>query len=126
MTDRPYTDDDVRDEAVLLGVALGCTPSVADLERSLPGQYVPSRRAEDGTGPTYGDLLDADGITALANAVHERITGGEARVAAFNEAAVFFESKGRAMNQFLGCQVSAVLRGFAAGGRIDTTTGETR
>jgi hypothetical protein len=75
VSETPYTQQDLVAEAAVCREALSLQPSVADLERSLPDTYIASQRADDGTGPTYGDLLDADGIAALSHATHGLIIG---------------------------------------------------
>ncbi|MCX4809041.1 hypothetical protein OG601_47090 [Streptomyces sp. NBC_01239] len=76
MTETPYTDDDLRNEAALCLFALSTSPTVADILRWLPGAYVESHREEDRSGHTWGDLLDNTGLAKAARKIHGLI--GEA------------------------------------------------
>lgn len=67
MTTPPlYTDHDLRTEAAICLLALSTSPSVADILRWLPGAYVESHREDDGSGHTWGDLLDEKGLGKVA------------------------------------------------------------
>lgn len=74
-TDRPYTDDDLRSEAAICLLGLSTSPNVADIRRWLPGAYVDSRREDDGSGHTWGDLLDEGGLSEVSDKVHALIEG---------------------------------------------------
>lgn len=74
MTPPPlYTDDDLRSEAAICLLALATTPGEADIRRWLPGAYVDSHREDDGSGHTWGDLLDEDGLGEVSAKVHALI-----------------------------------------------------
>jgi len=76
MTPPPlYNDADLRTEAAICLLALSTTPDVADIRRWLPGAYVESHREDDGSGHTWGDLLDENGIGEVASKVHALIEG---------------------------------------------------
>jgi hypothetical protein len=49
---------------------------VDDILRWLPGAYVDSYREDNGSGQTWGDVLDNDGLAAVARKIHGLI--GEA------------------------------------------------
>ncbi|MFJ5151430.1 hypothetical protein ACIQCF_07545 [Streptomyces sp. NPDC088353] len=73
--DRPYTDDDLRTEAAICLLGLSTTPGVADIRRWLPGAYVESHREDDGSGHTWGDLLDENGLGEVSGKVHALVEG---------------------------------------------------
>ncbi|MEW2187800.1 hypothetical protein AB0900_31415 [Streptomyces cellulosae] len=73
--DRPYTDDDIRTEAAICLLGLSTTPDVADIRRWLPGAYVESHREDDGSGHTWGDLLNENGLGEVTSKVHALIEG---------------------------------------------------
>lgn len=75
MPEKPYTDEDLRSEAALCLRALGSSPTVADILRWLPGAYVESRRNEDRSGDTWGDLLDSTGLAGVARTIHDLTSG---------------------------------------------------
>ena len=70
MTDRPYTDEDLRHEAAICLLALSTTPGVVDIRRWLTGAYIESRRNDDRSGPTWGDLLTEDELVEVSGKVH--------------------------------------------------------
>ncbi|WP_069883586.1 hypothetical protein [Streptomyces luteocolor] len=70
MTDRPYTDADLRHEAAICLLALSTTPGAADIRRWLTGAYVESRRNDDRSGPTWDDLLTEDELDEVSSKVH--------------------------------------------------------
>ncbi|WP_200309084.1 hypothetical protein [Streptomyces adelaidensis] len=72
MTDRPYTDDDLRAEAGLALDALVHLPTVEEIATSLRQSYIPHLHA-DGDLVTWGGLLDEDGLTEAARQIHERM-----------------------------------------------------
>jgi hypothetical protein len=76
MTPPPlYNDADLRTEAAICLLALSTTPDVADIRRWLPGAYVESHREDDGSGHTWGDLLDEDGLGEVSGKVHALVEG---------------------------------------------------
>jgi hypothetical protein len=86
MTETPYTDDDLRNEAALCLFALSTSPTVADILRWLPGAYVDSHREEDRSGRTWGDLLDNTGLAEVARRIHGLIGEAGNAVGAANSA----------------------------------------
>lgn len=73
MTPPRYTDNDIRSEAAHCLTALGSLPTVPDIIRWLPEAYVDSYREEDGSGQTWGEVLDDVGLVAAARKIHELI-----------------------------------------------------
>lgn len=73
MTPPLYTDQDIRSEAAHCLLALSSLPTVPDLLRWLPGAYVDSYREDDGSGQTWGDVLDNEGLAKVARQIHELI-----------------------------------------------------
>lgn len=69
MTPPVYNDADLRSEAAYCVRALVGLPDVAEILRSLPETYVESHREDDGTGNTWGDLLDKQGLADVARKV---------------------------------------------------------
>lgn len=78
MTPPLYTDQDLRSEAAHCINALSTSPDVADILRWLPGAYVDSYREDDGSGQTWGDILDNEGLAAVARKIHNLINGAAA------------------------------------------------
>lgn len=74
MTPPLYTDQDIRSEAAHCLLALISLPTVPDILRWLPGAYVDSYREDDGSGQTWGDVLDNTGLATVARKIHELIT----------------------------------------------------
>lgn len=74
MTPPLYTDQDIRSEAAHCLLALISLPTVDDILRWLPGAYVDSYREDDGSGQTWGDVLDNEGLAAVARQIHELVT----------------------------------------------------
>jgi hypothetical protein len=72
MTDRPYTDTDLRTEAGLALDALVHLPTVEEIVTSLRQSYVPHLHA-DGDLVTWGGLLDDGELTEAARQIHERM-----------------------------------------------------
>lgn len=73
MTPPLYTEQDIRSEAAHCLLALSSLPTVPDILRWLPGAYVDSYREDDGSGHTWGDVLDNDGLAAVARQIHDLI-----------------------------------------------------
>jgi hypothetical protein len=68
-----YTDQDIRSEAAVCLLALSSLPTIPDILRWLPGAYVDSYREEDGSGQTWGDVLDNTGLADVARKIHDLI-----------------------------------------------------
>ena len=81
MTDRPYTDEDLRAQAALCQSALSTQPTVGDILRWLPGAYVTGR-----SGDTWGDVLDNTSLAETARKIHELIEQAGNTVGALNSA----------------------------------------
>lgn len=73
MTPPLYTDADLRSEAAYCLLALSSLPTVPDILRWLPGAYVDSYREDDGSGQTWGDVLDDAGLATVARKIHDLI-----------------------------------------------------
>ncbi|MEU1273053.1 hypothetical protein [Streptomyces sp. NPDC005799] len=86
MTVPLYTDADLRSEAAVCLSALSEAPSVADILRWLPGAYVDSYREDDGSGQTWGDVLDNEGLAETARKIHALIGEAGNAVGAINSA----------------------------------------
>ena len=86
MTPPIYTDADLRSEAAHCLLALSSSPSVADILRWLPGAYVDSYREDDGSGQTWGDILDNTGLAEAARLIHALTGGAGNAVGAVNSA----------------------------------------
>lgn len=73
MTDRPYTETDLRAEAAICLLALSIPPTTGDILRALPGAYIESRCNNDRSGDTWGDLLDNTSLAEVARTIHDRL-----------------------------------------------------
>ncbi|MFJ8791429.1 hypothetical protein [Streptomyces sp. NPDC102462] len=79
MTDRPYTDDDLRAEAASQHAALTEDPDFMGVGERMEDDIVASTEA-DGDGKTWGELLDPDGDDdeawdAAQRRIHDLISG---------------------------------------------------
>jgi hypothetical protein len=81
-----YTDADLRSEAAHCLLALSSTPTVPDILRSLPGTYIDSYREDDGSGQTWGDVLDNAGLADAARKIHALIGEASNAVGGINSA----------------------------------------
>jgi hypothetical protein len=72
MTERPYTDDDLRAEAGLALDALVHLPTVEEIVTSLRQSYIPHLHA-DGDLVTWGGLLEEGGLTEAALQIRDRM-----------------------------------------------------
>ncbi|WP_432010145.1 hypothetical protein [Streptomyces cucumeris] len=76
MTDRPYTDADLRAEAASCLSALSIRPTPQDIRRSLPDTYIDSHRTPDsGRDATWADVVGEDGLDAPAGEIHALVEG---------------------------------------------------
>ncbi|MER5960597.1 hypothetical protein [Streptomyces sp. NPDC001893] len=75
MTDRPYTDADLRDQAVGLLQCISSPPTLDDVKQWLPA-WIPSIRTEDsGREATWGGILDAAEMQTAADQINTLIEG---------------------------------------------------
>ncbi|MEW2164362.1 hypothetical protein AB0912_15420 [Streptomyces sp. NPDC007084] len=72
MTDRPYTDEDLRAEAGRALSALVHLPTVEEIVASLRQSYIPHLHA-DGDLVTWGSVLDEDELAEAARQIAERM-----------------------------------------------------
>lgn len=79
MTERPYTDEDLRTQAALCQSALSASPTVADILRWLPGAYVTGR-----SGDTWGDVLDNTDLAETARKIHGLIEQADNTIGALD------------------------------------------
>lgn len=76
MTDRPYTDADLRAEAASCLASLGILPTVADIRRSLPDTYIDSHFTPDsGADATWSAVVGEDGLDVPVREIHALIQG---------------------------------------------------
>lgn len=76
MTNRPYTDSDLRTEAAVALAALGTLPTPADIRRSLPDAYIESRRtSESGREATWAGVLGETGLGVPVGEIHALVEG---------------------------------------------------
>ncbi|WP_327671876.1 MULTISPECIES: hypothetical protein [unclassified Streptomyces] len=76
MTERPYTDDDLRDQAAGLIQCISSPPTLDDVKQWLTDAWIPSIRTED-SGPeaTWGGILDAGEVRTAADHINSLIEG---------------------------------------------------
>lgn len=76
MTDRPYTDEDLRAEAASCLTALVTLPATADIRRSLPDTYIDSHFTPDsGADATWAAVVGEDGLDVPVREIHALIQG---------------------------------------------------
>ncbi|MFC9700890.1 hypothetical protein ACFTWD_09385 [Streptomyces sp. NPDC056943] len=74
MTERPYTDEDLRAEAASCLAALSIPPTTADIRRSLPDTYIDSHRTPDsGSEATWTAVLGEDALGTPTGEIHALI-----------------------------------------------------
>ncbi|WP_405699152.1 hypothetical protein OG209_05485 [Streptomyces sp. NBC_01383] len=76
MSEKPYTDDDLRAEAASCRQALSSPPTPDDIRRSLPDTYIDSHRTESsGREATWAVAVGDDGLDAAVGEIHALIEG---------------------------------------------------